>query len=43
LLIGILTGLNSCSIINELDDETTPNYKKITQVWNLQKQFIDGV
>jgi|TARA_B110000908_G_C9965569_1_gene318809 hypothetical protein len=43
LLFGILIGLNSCSIINELDDETTPNSKKITQVWNLQKQFIDGI
>lgn len=43
LLFGILIALNSCTIIDELDDQTTPNYKKITQVWHLQKQFIDGI
>jgi hypothetical protein len=43
LLIGILIIINSCSIIDELDERTTPNYKKITRVWHLQKQYINGV
>ena len=43
LLVGFIIGLNSCSKIDELEDENIPNSKKITQVWHLQKQFIDGI
>ncbi|WP_299673448.1 lipocalin family protein [uncultured Tenacibaculum sp.] len=43
LLIIILIGLNSCVNISELDEISTSDRDKITKVWELQKQFINGI
>ena len=41
--MAILIGVQSCSKINELENLVTPNSEKISRVWHLQKQFINGV